>query len=345
MPVELVTLEPTKVIDSTEYLTTLRPLTAIALQPQIEGHVTEIRVHAGDTVTAGQILMQIDPGPQTSAVARARASRASRQATLELAEKDLQRVRELVAKGAVPRQDLDNAEAAAASARNDVAALGAEIASNAVQLRYYRITAPSAGVVGDIPVRLGDLVTPQTRLTSVTDNHTLEANVAVPVERAAAVKLGTQVEIVDDQSRVVAEGNVSFISPQVAADTQSVLVKTRIANPDTRLRAEQLTRGRIVWRTRDGFTVPALAVIRIGGQAFVYVATEDSGGLVARQTPVTLGELTNNAYVVERGLSAGERIVVSQIQKLHDGAPITPGHPGGPPPPGGQRPNPPSPGS
>lgn len=338
MPVQLVTLQPTKVVDSTEYLTTLRPLTATALQPQIEGHVTEIRVHPGDPVTADQILMQIDPGSQTAAVARARANRASRQASLELAERNLERVRELVDKGALPRQELDNAEAATASTRSDVAALGAEITSGTVQLRYYQITAPSAGVVGDIPVRVGDLVTPQTRLTSVTDNHVLEANIAVPVERAAAVKPGLRVEIVDDESKVVAEGDVSFISPQVTPDTQSVLVKATIANPDSTLRAEQLTRGRIVWRTRDGITVPALAVIRLGGQTFVYVATEasggPSGGLVARQTPVTLGELTNNAYVVERGVSAGQRIVVSQIQKLRDGAPITQAPPSGAPPPG-----------
>lgn len=342
MPVELVTLQPTKVVDSTEYLTTLRPLTATALQPQIEGHVTEIRVHPGDPVTAGQILMQIDPGSQPAAVARARASRASRQASLELAERNLERVRALVDKGALARQELDNAEAAAASARSDVAALGAEIASGTVQLRYYQIAAPSAGVVGDIPVRVGDLVTPQTRLTSVTDNHVLEANIAVPVERAAAVKLGMQVQLVDDEAKVIAEGGVSFISPQVTPETQSVLVKATIANPDTTLRAEQLTRGRIVWRTRDGITVPALAVIRLGGKDFVYVATKTdggpkggpNGGLVARQTPVTLGELTNNAYVVERGVSAGQQIVVSQIQKLRDGAPITQAPPIGAPPPG-----------
>jgi len=114
---------------------------------------------------------------------------------------------------ALPRQELDNAEAQVAAARSDVAALGAEITSSAVQLRYYRITAPSAGVVGDIPVRVGDLVTPQTSLTSVTDNHVLEANLAVPVERAAAVKLGTRVQLVDDDGHVVAEGDVSFSSP------------------------------------------------------------------------------------------------------------------------------------
>jgi RND family efflux transporter MFP subunit len=186
-------------------------------------------------------------------------------------------------------------------------------------------------VVGDISARVGDLVTPQTKLTSVTDNHVLEANMAVPVERAAAVKPGLQVEIVGDDSRLVAEGAVSFISPQVNPETQSVLVKATIANPDGALRAEQLTRGRIVWRTRDGITAPALAVTRLGGQAFVYVATQATGGLVARQRPVTLGELINNAYVVERGVAAGDRIVVSQIQKLRDGAPIAPAPAGGAP--------------
>jgi RND family efflux transporter MFP subunit len=322
MPVELATLQPTKIVDATEYMTSLRPLTASALQPQVNGHVTEIRVRAGDTVSAGQLLMQIDPGPQSAAVARARATRASREASLALAERNLQRVRELVGKGALPQQELDNAQAAAASARSDVAALGAEIASNAVQLRYYRITAPSAGVVGDIAARVGDLVTPQSKLTSVTDNHVLEANIAVPVERAAQVKTGMPVQIVDDQSKVIAEGTVSFVSPQVNPDTQSVLVKAKIENPDTKLRAEQLARGRIVWRTRDGLTVPALAVTRLGGQTFVYVAAEAHGGMAARQRPVQLGELTNNAYVVEHGLSSGERIVVSQVQKLRDGAPI-----------------------
>jgi RND family efflux transporter MFP subunit len=329
MPVEIATLAPTKVVDASDYMTTLRPLTASALQPQIEGHVTEIRVHAGDTVAAGQVLMQIDPGPQPAAVARARATRASRVAALELTERNLGRVRELVGKGALPQQELDNAQAAATSARSDVAALGAEIASSAVQLRYYQITAPAPGVVGDITVRVGDLVTPQTKLTSVTDNHVLEANMAVPVERAAAVKPGLPVEIIGDDSRVVAEGKVSFISPQVNPETQSVLVKASIANPDGLLRAEQLTRGRIVWRTRDGITVPALAVTRVGGQAFVYVATQTPGGLVARQRPVTLGELLNIAYVVERGVAAGDRIVVSQVQKLRDGAPIAQAPPGG----------------
>src|SRR5881394_1350622 len=105
MPVELVTLQPTKVVDASEYMTTLRPLTANALQPQVNGHVTEIRVHAGESVAPGQLLMQIDPGPQSAAVTRAKATQASREASLALAERNLERVRALVDKGALPRQE------------------------------------------------------------------------------------------------------------------------------------------------------------------------------------------------------------------------------------------------
>lgn len=333
MGVELEQLEPGQVVDSSEYLAQLRPLTATALQPQIDGHVTAILVRPGQPVEQGQLLMQIDPGPQPAAVNRARANRAGQEANLRLAEINVARVRALVEGGASPRQDLDNAEAALETARKQVEALGADITGSRAQLQYYRITAPGKGVVGDIPVRVGDLVTSQTRLTSVTDNSVLEANVSLPSERSADVKLGTPVQLVDDSSQLLAAGNVGFISPQVNSETQSVLVKANIDNRDGRLRAEQIVRARVVWRTHEGLTIPALAVTRLGGQTFVYVATAADGGLVARQRPVTLGELTNNRFVVQKGLEPGDRIVVSNVQKLRDGAPIQQVQPKAPAPP------------
>ena len=78
----------------------------------------------------------------------------------------------------------------------------------------------------------------------------------------------------------------------------------------------------MVWRTLEGVTVPPLAVVRLGGQSFVFVAQFAKEGLVAKQRSVELGELTDNVYPVKKGLAPGERIVVSQIQKLRDGAPI-----------------------
>lgn len=319
----MVALAPARVVDSTEYLGSLRSRTAAALQPQVDGQITDILVKPGDTVETGQPLIKIDPGRQPSAVAQAKASRVSREAQLQLAQLNLDRVDKLVQRGALPEQERDNARAAVDSARAEVAVSGAEIASNRVQLDYYSIVAPGHGIVGDIPARVGDRVTVQTVLTTVTDNAVLENNISIPVERTPDVKLGTAVELVDDASRVVGKGTISFISPQVNADTQSVLVKADIDNASGMLRAGQILRTRVVWRERDGLTVPALAVTRQGGQAFVFVATDVDGKVVAKQRPVQLGELTNNIFVVTSGLSAGDRVIESQIQKLRDGMPVT----------------------
>lgn len=320
--VDVTTLAPTRVVEGTEYLATLRSRTAATLQPQVAGLVTGIAVKPGDAVEKGQVLMQIDPGRQPAALSQIVASRNAREAQLRLAEQNLARVEQLVASGALPRQELDNARSAAEAARADVAALGAQITGTRVELRNYKIVAPERGVVGDIPVRVGDLVTPQTQLTTVTDNATLEANVSLPVERARDVAIGTQLDILDRDSTVVASGHASFVSAQVNPETQSVLVKADIANPTGALRANQIVRVRVVWRTTQGLRVPALAVSRLGGQAFVFVVERGPNGLIARQRPVQLGELTDNAYVVTHGLAAGDQIVTTGLQKLRDGAPI-----------------------
>jgi RND family efflux transporter MFP subunit len=333
-PVDLVTVEVTQVAETSEYLASLRPRTAAGLLPQVEGQVTKIFVRPGDRVRAGQPLMQIDPGSQPAAVAQARASQASREASLRLAETELARTRTLFQAGAVARQELDRAQATVTSARADVAALGAQITSGRVQLRYYKIVAPANGVVGDIPVRVGDRVTPQTQLTTVTDNGVLEASISIPTEDAGRLTPQSEIQLLDDRDQLLATGRIRFVSPRVQPDTQAVLAEADIPNPNGTLRAAQLTRARVVWRTHEGVMIPALAVMRMGGQPFVYLAEQTARGLIARQRPVDLGELTGQRYVVNRGLASGDRIVTSNVQKIRDGAPITPA-PARPGPPAG----------
>jgi len=169
MQVPAVTVAPTELVDATEYLAQLRSRTAPAIKPQVDGQVVSIFVRPGDVVQAGASLLRIDPARQSAAVAQAQATAAARRATLALAERNLARVKELVAKGALPAQELDNAQAAESTARADVAALGAELRASKVELGYYLVTAPTRGVVGDIPVRVGDRVTTATQVTSVAD--------------------------------------------------------------------------------------------------------------------------------------------------------------------------------
>jgi RND family efflux transporter MFP subunit len=330
LTVDLITLAPTQVVDATQYLGTLRSRTSASLQPEVEGKIVQIFVKSGDVVEAHQPLVQIDPERQSTALTLVKEQRVGRQAHLVLAQRDLVRVKRLVDKNALPAQALDDAKAAVETAQSEVAAIDAELAGSKVQLGYYRIVAPDRGVVGDIPGHLGDRVTTSTVITTVTDNRVLEANVAVPVERARDLALGMKVQIVDDRAQKVGEGAIDFIAPRVDPDTQSVLIKADIPNPTGALRAGQVVNARVVWRAQPGLTVPALAVTRQGEQAFVYVAVPADHGLAAKQRPVQLGALTDNAFAVVSGLSAGDRVVTSSIQKLHDGAPIAPPRPGAP---------------
>jgi RND family efflux transporter MFP subunit len=191
------------------------------------------------------------------------------------------------------------------------------------ELRYYRVTAPAAGVVGDVPVRVGDRVTVSTLLTTVDSPGIMEVYLSVPVERAAQVRPGLPVRILGSTGEVVAESHVSFVSPQVDDRTQTVLVKAGLENKGT-LRPAQFIRARLVWGTRDGPVVPVLAVSRISGQYFAFVAEQQKDGLVARQRPVKVGEIVGNDYVVLEGIKEGDRVIVSGTQFLRDGVPVSP---------------------
>jgi RND family efflux transporter MFP subunit len=326
VPVHIEKLAATQVRDSTEYVATLKSRRSILLQPQVDGQLQKIFVKAGDTVEAGAPIMQIDPARQRANVSSAQASRASRLAALQFAKQQRERAERLFTGGAISLQELEQARAASDSAQAEVDALGAQIRQSEVQLDYYRILAPARGVVGDIPVRVGDYVTPATRLTTLDENGLLEAYISIPVERAADLRQDLEVQLVDAAGTQVGSGRVSFISPQVNEDTQSVLIKTVVRN-DAGLRAAQFVRARVVWSSHPGVVVPALAVTRINGQTFVFVAEGKEQQLVARQRPVALGELSGGAYVALSGIAAGDSIVTAGIQLLSDGAAIVPAPP------------------
>jgi RND family efflux transporter MFP subunit len=313
---------------TTEYVGMLRSLRSTTVQPQIEGHITQIYVTSGDRVAANARLMQIDARRQQAAVSSQEADRAAREADVAFARQQQQRATELFAAGAISKQELEQAQTGLQTAEARLQALSAQLQQQQVQLRYYTITAPTAGSVGDIPVRVGNLVTPQTVLTTIDQNDTLEVQVQVPVERAAELTLKMPIEILSsDGDKTLATTAVSFISPHVDGQTQSVLVKGTVRNADGALRSQQYVRARIVWNKTEGLVVPVTAVIRVSGQYFAFVAEEAKGpdgqaGLVARQRAITVGPIVGDSYTVLSGIEPGERIVASGVQKLVDGAPI-----------------------
>jgi RND family efflux transporter MFP subunit len=324
-PVTLVAAHPAPIEESTEYVATVKSLRSTAIQPQIEGQITQIFVKSGDRVPQGAPLVQIDPRRQQAAVSSQEAEMAAREAAVTFARQQAQRSSELLAAGAISRQEQEQAETALRTAEANLRALQAQVQQQQVQLRYYTVTAPTAGIVGDVPVRVGNQVTSQTILTTIDQNTALEVYVDVPIERAGNLKMGLPIQILSsDGTEKLASTVVSFISPRVDDQTQSVLVKGLVSNGDGRLRASQYVRARVVWKTSEGLVVPVTAVLRINGQFFAFVAEQGAPGLVARQRAIKVGAIVGDNYPILEGIKPGERVVSSGAQKLADGAPIQP---------------------
>ena len=303
-----------------------RSLTSTTINPQVDGHITRIFVKSGDRVKTGTPLLQIDPARQQASVSSQDAARAAQEANVAFAKQQLARAKELFAVGAISKQELEQAETTLNTAGAQLASLSAQVREQRVTLQYYQVLSPTSGVVGDIPVRVGMRVNPDTLLTTVDQNENLEVYVNVPIERALALKRGLPIEILDSTGQTkLADTTVSFISPRVDDQTQSVLVKGLVKGNNPALRTSQFVRARLLWKTDEGLVIPVVSVIRINGKHFVYVAEQDKDGkTVARQRGVTVGQIIKDDYTVLDGLKAKERVVVSGVQKLGDGAPINP---------------------
>jgi RND family efflux transporter MFP subunit len=340
MPVEIVTLAEKPMEQIGDFVATVKSRRSTTIQPQVEGFLTRIHVKSGDRVEPGRILFEVDASSQEAAVAALESMRAARQADAAFAKQQAERAKTLLDVGAMSKQEYEQALTQQKTADAQLNAVEEQIRQQRTELAYYRVTAPTAGVVGDVPVRVGERVTRSTELTTVEDNAGLELYVSVPVREAPRLRLGLPVRLVNEAGEVVATERIAFISPSVDDTTQTVLVKTPIAGRGL-FRADQFVRARIVFSTEPTLTIPVTAVNRINGMYFAFAAEPGQGGaLVARQRQVEVGEVVGNEYIVRSGLEPGDRLVVSGIQMIGDGAPVTPaGSPpaGATPPPGGGR--------
>jgi len=322
--VKVVKAEPQTVGQFTEYISTLKSRNSASLKPDVEGQVTRIMVHSGEHVEARQPLLEIDPRKQQATVNSQEANHRSRLATLDYDKTELERRKKLYAAGVISKQDLDQQQTAYDAAKADVDSMEASVREQREQLRYYIVKAPSAGIIGDIPVRVGDRVTVATELTTIDQKGELEAYIFVPSEKSGSVKIGTPVDIIDDNGNVTTKAAITFVSPRVDPATQLLLVKALIPNSDHRFRNDQLVHVRVVYSQEKRVLIPVTAVVRLSGQPFAYVAETDGGKTVARQKPVKLGDVVGNDYVILDGIKPGEQLIVTGTQMLGDGAPVAP---------------------
>ncbi|MGQ9869785.1 efflux RND transporter periplasmic adaptor subunit [Leptodesmis sp.] len=297
------------------------------------------------------------------------ANRIAKQAEVDLQNQQYQRIQALVKEGALPQQQLDQVERDRSKAISELRALDRQIQAaranlaeteaglqqakananvTSVRLQQTTTVAPFDGVVGDIPVKLGQLVSTSDTLTTVTQNEVLELKLAIPLEKVSELREGLPVQLLNNQGGVLSTGRISFVSPQADNRTQSILAKATFDNRSGVLRAGQFAKARVVWRSRPGILVPAAAISRLAGETFIFVAQPmdttckemmskmpqagpPAGAppgkapiLVARQRPVKLGVIQGNSYNILAGLKPNEQIVLSGILNLSECTPIAP---------------------
>lgn len=315
-----------------------------------------------ETAQAEVKSAQAEAKNATATLKALEAQRVSEQSDLKLNQQEYERFSQLYQEGATSLQILEQRRNSLEAAKAKLAQTDAEIAAQeamitraeaaiakakativknqrlvnqsranvkeqAAELQFYTIAAPFAGIVGDIPVKVGDFVDTSTQLITVSENGSLEVNISVPAEQVAQLRLGSLVELIDGSGRKLSTSRVFFIAPNTANQTQSVLVKALLDNSEARVRTDQFVRSRVILDRRPGVRVPTTAVTRLAGKTFVFVAEESKSSsaqpqFIARQKPVELGDIEGNDYQVLSGLQPGERIITSGLLTLRDGAPI-----------------------
>src|SRR5580658_3180466 len=226
LPVQTVQVALAPVPQSSEYVATIKSRRSATLMPQVSGNLTAIRVQSGDRVTAGQELMDIDPRQQQAAVESQRATERQKKALYDYNTVEIDRQRKLFDAGVTSRDVYDQEQQAYANAKADYESAVESRKTQEELLAYYTIRAPFDGIVGDIPVHVGDYVSPSsspsTVLTTVDENKNLEAYIYVPTERSSQVRPGLAVDLIDNSGNVLEKTRIDFVSPQVDSTLQGI---------------------------------------------------------------------------------------------------------------------------
>lgn len=327
MPVRTVAAEMQPVAQSSEYLATIKSRRSATIAPQVSGVLTNILVHSGQQVKSGQVLMTIDSRQQQANVASLEATERQQKAAYDYNTIEVARQKKLFDEGITSRQAYQQEEQ---TYQNSKASYEAAVEARKTQqqlLDYYTIHAPFDGIVGDIPVHVGDYVSSGssgTMLTTLDENQDLEAYIYIPTERAGDVRMGLRVDLLDNAGNVVEKTRIDFVSPQVDSTLQGILVKAPVHSGPQVLRNSQMLEARVIWSTKPMVVVPVLAVIRQNGMPFVYVMNQVGGHYEAEQKAITLGQTVGNNYSVSAGVNAGQRVIVSGTQFLVNGMRVQP---------------------
>jgi membrane fusion protein, multidrug efflux system len=333
--VQVITLSPTNVTISQEWIGTLEGAVNAQIRAQVTGYLLSQNYKEGTEVQKGQLLFQIDPRPFEAVLGQAQAKLAQDEAQLHKTELDVKRYTPLAKDQAISQEDLDNAIQANLAAKAQVAADNAAITNTALNLSFTKVISPIKGLAGIALAQIGDLVGPSGgALTTVSTINPIRVYFPVSEqsyldfwrrlldpENAAREQLPLQL-ILSDGSTYPFGGKFYIADRQVNPTTGTLQIGGIFPNPNLLLRPGQYARIRAQTLTRTNvFLIPQRAITEMQGTVQVSVVGDDNK---AHVKPVTTGEQVGSNIVVEKGLAPGERLIVEGVDKAKEGAAVNP---------------------
>lgn len=303
----------------------IESLWTVVVRPQVEGAIAAIHFREGEDVKAGQLLFTIDPRPYEAALALAEANLARHRVEAQNAEGEKKRADDLLAQGIL---SVDAHDRATANARALLAGLKAdEAAVQAARLKLdlCSIRSPLDGRSGSITGKVGNLVRAldDATLVVIHQQDPIGVRFTVPEARLSEIRragtLAVQASRRGDESDP-ARGTLAFVDHEVDRSTGNVKLKARFGNPARKLWPGQFVDVSMVLETRTGaITIPTPAVQDGQSGPFVFVVKADQ---TAEVRPVSIGPARNGETLIEKGVAAGETVVVDGQVRLTPGAKV-----------------------
>lgn len=339
IPVSVMTTGTENVEIYGEYVGRIRARQFVEIRARVEGYLEKMLFEEGKKVVKDQPLFIINQAPYRAKLEKAAAQLKKDQAQELKTARDVERLRPLYEQNAASQLDLDNAVAAYESARANVAMSRADLAQAELEWGYTTVKSPITGYISERTADIGSLVGPGAKslLATIVASDTVLVDFSLTAldylrSQQRNVNLGEQdssrswqptiTVTLADNTVYPMKGIVDFAEPQVDPKTGTFGVRAELPNPGRRLLPGQFTRVKLLLDVREkAVVVPAKAVTIEKGGAYIYVMRRDS---TAEKRFIETGPEVGNQVVVERGLGAGERIVVEGQHKLSPGVLLSP---------------------
>lgn len=326
-PVSVAAAVQRTVGDSYEFTGRLESPRWVEVRARIGGTVERVHFRDGARVAAGAPLFTIDPKPYEAELARAQSQLAAARSRAELATQDLARASKLLEAKAVSRQEFDQLTSGAATSNADIRVAEAALRIAQLNLGYTRVTAPIAGQLSRAVLTEGNLVTPQSVLTTLVSTQTVYAYFDGSEQiflrlRKGEPGLRTVHLGLADEAGFPHEGRIDFIDNQLNAQTGSIRMRAVFDNARGEFTPGLFARLQLAGGVPYAAVLtPERAIVTDQSKKLLFVIGE---GNVAQPREVQLGTLIDGMRVITHGLKAGELVVVDGLQRVRPGAPVTP---------------------